>query len=62
VSNNTSSCKTANPGFTNTSGSFSLASDFKPTASYTGATSVPVFDDFFGTQWSGSWDLGATHH
>ncbi len=62
VSNNTSNCKTANPGFTNASSSFSLASDFKPTANYTGATSLPLLDDFFGTPWAGSWDLGAVHH
>jgi hypothetical protein len=62
VSNNTSGCNSANPGFTNASGSFSLASDFRPTANYSAATSVPVFDDFFDTQWLSTWGLGAVHH
>ena len=41
VSNNTTSTS-SNPGFTNGSGSLSVISDFKPTASYMGGVSVPV--------------------
>jgi hypothetical protein len=61
ISNNSSS--TGNdPGFTNGSGNFSLISDFRPTANYSGATSVPVFYDALGTPWSPTWDFGAVHH
>ncbi len=60
VANNTAAPAT-NPGFINGSGSFTLASDFRPTTNYSGGTSVPVFDDFFGTPWGGTWDLGAIH-
>jgi hypothetical protein len=59
VSNNTSSV-TSNPGFINASGNFSLISDFKPTANYSGGTAVPVLDDALGVPWS-SWDLGALY-
>ena len=41
VSNNTAT-PSNNPAFTDGSGSFSLISDFKPTANYTGGTAVPV--------------------
>ena len=61
VSNNTVSV-TSNPGFTNSSGNFSLISDFKPTANYSGGTSVPVWYDALGVSWSSTWDLGAVHH
>jgi len=52
----------SNPGFTNGSGNFSLISDFRPTANYSGGTSVPVFYDALGTAWAPTWDLGAVHH
>jgi hypothetical protein len=58
VSNNTATV-TNNPGFTNGSGSFDLISDFKPTANYSGGTTVPVLYDALGTAWASSWDLGA---
>jgi hypothetical protein len=58
VSDNTVTV-TNNPGFINGSGSFSLISDFKPTANYSGGTSVPVLYDALGTAWASSWDLGA---
>lgn len=61
VSNNTAT-PTSNPLITNGSGSFSVLSDFKPTANYTGGVSVPVFFDALGTGWSPTWDLGAVHH
>lgn len=60
VSNNTVTT-TNNPGFTNGSGGFTYTSDFKPTANFSGATSVPVFFDALGIPWS-SYDLGAVHH
>jgi hypothetical protein len=41
VSNNTAT-PTNDPGFTNGSGSFTLLSDFKPTANYSGATKVRI--------------------
>jgi hypothetical protein len=58
VSNNTAT-PSNNPGFTNASGSFSFISDFKPTANYTGGTSVPVLSDALGRLWALTWDLGA---
>jgi hypothetical protein len=61
VSNNTATV-TNNPGFTNGSGSFSLISDFKPTANYSGGTSVPVWYDALGVSWSPTWNLGAVHN
>jgi hypothetical protein len=60
VSNNTVT-PTNYPGFTNGSGSFSLLSDFKPTAVYSGGTSVPVWSDALGALWSSTWVLGAVH-
>jgi hypothetical protein len=60
VSNNTTTV-TANPGFTNGSGTFRVISDFKPTANYWGGTSVPVWSDALGLLWSSAWDLGAVH-
>ncbi len=60
VSNNTVTV-TNNPGFTNGSGDFSLITDFKPTANYSGGTSVPVWYDALGVLWSLTWDLGAVH-
>ena len=61
VSNNTTTT-TNNPSFTDGSTTFSLLSDFKPTANYTGGTSVPVWYDAFGVAWAPTWDLGAVHH
>lgn len=61
VSNNTATV-TANPGFTNGGGSFLLMTDFKPTANFSGGTSVPVFYDALGNPWPPTWDLGAVHH
>jgi hypothetical protein len=61
VSNNTATV-TNNPGFTNGSGNFSLISDFKPTANYSGGTSVPVWYDALDVSWLTSWDLGAVHN
>jgi hypothetical protein len=58
VSNNTVS-PTSNPGFVNGSGTFSILSDFKPTANYLGGTTVPVYTDALGVVWSSSWELGA---
>jgi hypothetical protein len=60
VSNNTTTV-TANPGFTNGSGTFRVISDFKPTAYYWGGTSVPVWSDALGALWATAWDLGAVH-
>jgi len=59
ISNNTVS-PSSNPRFVNGSGTFSLISDFKPTANYSGGTSVPVWSDALGLAWS-AWDLGAVH-
>jgi hypothetical protein len=61
VSNN-SVTVTNNPSFTNGSGNFSLISDFKPTANYSGGASVPVLFDALGVAWPPTWDLGAVHH
>jgi hypothetical protein len=61
VSNNTIS-PASNPGFVNGSGSFSLISDFKPTANYLGGALVPVWSDALGLLLAlTSWDLGAVH-
>jgi trimeric autotransporter adhesin len=60
VSNNTAATN-SNPAFTNGSGTFSLISDFKPTASFSGAMTVPLWSDALGVQWSPTWDLGAVH-
>jgi hypothetical protein len=62
VSNNTVASSN-NPGFMNGSGSFSLITDYKPTANYSGGTSVPVWFDALGLLWSltSTWDLGAVH-
>jgi len=61
VSNNTATV-TNNPGFTNGSGNFSLISDFKPTANYSGGMNVPAWYDALGVSWSPIWDLGAVHN
>jgi hypothetical protein len=58
VSNNTVSSSNY-PGFTNASGTFRMISDFKPTAAYSGGTSVPVWYDALGRPESSPWDLGA---
>jgi hypothetical protein len=60
VSNNTTTI-TNNPGFTDGTGNFSLISDFKPTANYSGGASVPVWYDALGVLWSSAWDLGAVY-
>lgn len=63
ISNNTTTVNsTNNPGFTDASGNFSLISDFKPTANYTGGISLPVLYDALGVLWSPAFDLGAVHH
>lgn len=66
---NNSPTTTANPGFVNASGTFSVISDWKPTANFTisctpfpGCTAVPVKSDALGIPWSPTWDLGAVHH
>lgn len=61
VSNNTVT-STANPVFTNPSGTFGVISDFKPTNSFTGGVSVPVIIDALGVTWPPTWDLGGVHH
>jgi hypothetical protein len=61
VSNNTVTV-TNNPGFKNGSGSFSVITDFKPTANFSGATPVPVQADALGVLWGATPDLGAVHH
>ena len=61
VTNNTAS-PTSNPAFTNASGSFSFISDFKPTANYSGGTSVPVWYDALNLLLNSTWDLGAVHN
>jgi hypothetical protein len=62
VSNNSPNT-TNNPGFTDGSGTFSIISDFKPTANFSGALNgVPAFFDALGVAWSPTWDLGAVHH
>ncbi len=60
VSNNTAT-PSNNPAFTDGSGSFSLISDFKPTANYTGGTAVPVWYDALGLLLASTWDLGAVY-
>jgi hypothetical protein len=57
ISNNSASFA-PNPGFLNATGSFSLLSDFKPSANYSGAVTVPVWFDALGDAWT-TWDLGA---
>lgn len=61
VANNTATV-TANPGFLNVSGTFLVISDFKPSANFTGGTSVPVIFDALNVLWSPTWDFGAVHH
>lgn len=61
VTNNTNTT-TNNPSFTNGSGNYTLITDFKPTANYSGGTSVPNLYDALGNPWSPTWDLGAVHH
>ena len=68
ITNNTTTT-TLNPGFTDGSGSFSLLSDFRPTANFTipctpfpSCTAVPVAFDALGVPWSPTWDFGAVHH
>lgn len=63
ISNNTSNANNSlNPGFANYTGSFSVISDFKPTANYSGGANVPVFTDALGVPWAPTWDLGGVHH
>ena len=59
ISNNTVN-PSNNPEFMNGSGTLKVISDFKPTANYAGAMSVPVLYDALGLAWS-PWDLGALH-
>ena len=58
ISNNTTNTS-ANPGMVNASGSFSLISDFQPTANYTGGIAVPVLQDALNVLFPSTWDLGA---
>ena len=60
ISNNTTNTS-ANPGMVNASGSFSLISDFQPTANYTGGMKVPVLLDALNDVWPAVGDLGAVH-
>lgn len=60
VSNNTSTV-TNNPSWINGSATLLVISDFKPTANYTGATSVPNWYDALSVAWAPIWDLGAVH-
>jgi hypothetical protein len=61
VSNNTTN-PASNPRLTNGSGTFSVISDFKPTANFSGGAPVPNLYDALGVAWSLTWDLGAVHH
>lgn len=61
VGNNTSTW-TNNPAFTDGSGTYEKITDWKPTAYYSGGTSVPNIYDALGVAWSPTWDLGAVHH
>lgn len=61
ISNNTTN-SSLNPAWTNGSGTFDLITDWKPTANFSGATSVPNYHDALGVAWSPTWDLGAVHH
>ena len=61
VISNNSSNTLSNPSWTNASGAMKKISDWTPTASYSGGTSVPVFYDALGTAWA-TWDLGAVYH
>lgn len=61
VSNNTAT-STNNPAITNASTTFSVITDFKPTANFSGATNVPVWYDALGIAWPSTWDLGAVKH
>lgn len=60
VSNN-SPVTSANPGFTDPSGSFKFITDFVPTANATGGVTVPVLADAVGVKWPPTWSLGALH-
>lgn len=61
ISNNTVTTS-ANPALKNYSGTFLNMSDFKPTANFSGATSVPNQTDAVGVSWPSTWDLGAVKH
>jgi len=39
-----------------------VISDYKPTANYSGGTSVPNWYDALGISWGITWDLGAVKH
>jgi hypothetical protein len=59
ASNNTTD-SSQNPHMVNGSGNFSLMSDFKPHANYSGASSsIPNYFDAFGRSWIGAYRLGA---
>jgi hypothetical protein len=58
ISNNTPNTS-ANPAMVNATGSFSVLSDFQPTANYTGGVVVPVLLDALNDLWSAVGDLGA---
>jgi hypothetical protein len=61
ISNNSANTSQSNPNITNGSGSFSLMSDFKPTANFTGGTPVPNLFDALGSPWASTFSLGAVH-
>lgn len=61
IGHNTSTV-TNNPSFTDASGTYEKITDWKPTANYSGGTSVPNIYDALGTAWYPTWDLGAVHH
>lgn len=58
-----SSPVTANPGFTNQSGTFTALGDYAPTTNVSGATTPATFNpyDAAGVAWSPLWNLGALH-
>jgi hypothetical protein len=60
LSHNTSTV-TNDPAWTNASGTLDKITDWKPTANYSGGTTVPVYYDALGTVWAPTWDLGAVH-
>lgn len=55
---------TTSPSWSNGSGTYSLNTDFKPSAGYTigAGTSVPVWSDFFAVTQPSPRDMGAVNH
>ena len=60
ISNNSTNTA-ANPALVNASGTFSVISDFQPTANYTGGMAVPVLLDALNDAWPAIGDIGAVH-